>query len=1092
MATTSTWLTTYDWALFSFSLVSEGLDLAYCTTGNTAAMTTAWAGTPWASTTWRSGLGMVGEIGSEVELFEPSLRPGSAAFRIVDHDDNLAAVLARPLSTAGVKTYLAANADNNDTTLTVDSTTGFAASGTVYIGLESIAYTGVTATTFTGCTRGKYTLWQTNGGTDFARYHRIDPNPTGPRPVVSSYPRRHYNRTVWLYLHHWENGAWSTKANSLLVWSGRIGNVEDNGDGSLTVNTLNVLDQVKGTILAEQLRGDLAEGLYLSPSYSAVRIIENGAAAVEGTLGETGAMKTHADLSRLLQAFFDANAASLSYDWTVGTVAGDGRYRIKATHTSAPASSAWVRLYLHKRVWAMLGDDPASGDTDTLTIGGTAYVGMLVRYVLFSGTSPSAIIAPSWMPVVYYYDRGFVNSVLLTLNNAQGTWTTQPVLPLDAITDLPSTVHGFLQIGAEVAVAVSRASDTSYTIKKDISAYVGLESQPTDASLVVREGENVDPIKVVQLWYEADETRDVFLRMLLSTGLTSYNHATYDVNGFGMGVGVPSSMLKLSTFDMLGTARYSLFINKPSSVATLLESALAAKGLYLVWKDGQLWVRQGRYDGQNLAASWTLNNSNKARPDDRMRVAYGSDGLQNRLELKYQPDLKGEFRATETIEDVVSIADFGRRKTMTVDGYGIRRAEDVEAWRQAVTATALAYFSREQAVGERTFDFSLLGMVPVDTVLCTDPYMVDPRTGTRGVTSYPGWILGARFNFETGVGSVRIAFLPDLDYTRIGTWGPAARVDEAATNGGYVVATKVLTVKANAYSVSGGTKDVDRFAVGDLVRVREVSIAAGLTWDDTIATITSATPSMTLTTGLAGWNSTKQYLVENQEKTAVVAAQKTVTYVADDVTNSTGESTDDAYHYGGIPDVDFTAPAVSYTGRYYRQRTDIDDTAFPLTVADYYDLVQALNGLLAYGTRWMVSDFLQTGAAVTGTTRTRLWGPVWLPCMAANSRQIGVRIYGRHSTAARAGTFTIRTCTITPFGTSDTTVQYDTDSSETADTVTTTSTTDAWIAEKLITIYPAVADGAGPLGLWLTVEGTAGQAGDILTLAGISVLEGAL
>ena len=45
------------------------------------------------------------------------------------------------------------------TTITVDSTTGFAATGTLLIDSELITYTGTTATTFTGCTRG------TNGTT---------------------------------------------------------------------------------------------------------------------------------------------------------------------------------------------------------------------------------------------------------------------------------------------------------------------------------------------------------------------------------------------------------------------------------------------------------------------------------------------------------------------------------------------------------------------------------------------------------------------------------------------------------------------------------------------------------------------------------------------------------------------------------------------------------------------------------------------------------------------------------------------------------------------------------------------------------------
>jgi len=48
------------------------------------------------------------------------------------------------------------NGSLNDsaTTITVDSTTGFDSTGTLYIGNEQVTYTGTTSTTFTGCTRG--------------------------------------------------------------------------------------------------------------------------------------------------------------------------------------------------------------------------------------------------------------------------------------------------------------------------------------------------------------------------------------------------------------------------------------------------------------------------------------------------------------------------------------------------------------------------------------------------------------------------------------------------------------------------------------------------------------------------------------------------------------------------------------------------------------------------------------------------------------------------------------------------------------------------------------------------------------------------
>ena len=51
-------------------------------------------------------------------------------------------------------TLLDGGINNSVTTVTVDSTTGFEAIGTITIGSENISYTGKTNTTFTGCTRG--------------------------------------------------------------------------------------------------------------------------------------------------------------------------------------------------------------------------------------------------------------------------------------------------------------------------------------------------------------------------------------------------------------------------------------------------------------------------------------------------------------------------------------------------------------------------------------------------------------------------------------------------------------------------------------------------------------------------------------------------------------------------------------------------------------------------------------------------------------------------------------------------------------------------------------------------------------------------
>lgn len=75
------------------------------------------------------------------------LRFWPTAFAVVGYDGGVQKFWAQD----GTMTHLAAATIGGEGTITVDSTTGFASSGTVYVGDTAVTYTGTTATTFTGC-----------------------------------------------------------------------------------------------------------------------------------------------------------------------------------------------------------------------------------------------------------------------------------------------------------------------------------------------------------------------------------------------------------------------------------------------------------------------------------------------------------------------------------------------------------------------------------------------------------------------------------------------------------------------------------------------------------------------------------------------------------------------------------------------------------------------------------------------------------------------------------------------------------------------------------------------------------------------------
>ena len=127
------------------------------------------------------GLRMAGQkIRERADIVSAKLDVGGMRPKIVDVG-NLATLYLGKVGYPTNTTWLAANATASATTITVSSTTGFAATNAyIWIDSECISYTGVTATSFTGCTRGVFnTLAQAHYIADGAalRYPAVTDQP---------------------------------------------------------------------------------------------------------------------------------------------------------------------------------------------------------------------------------------------------------------------------------------------------------------------------------------------------------------------------------------------------------------------------------------------------------------------------------------------------------------------------------------------------------------------------------------------------------------------------------------------------------------------------------------------------------------------------------------------------------------------------------------------------------------------------------------------------------------------------------------------------------------------------------------------------
>lgn len=1128
MTTTATILATKDAAKVALSLVVDGLPLAFTTHDVAADMSTAWAGTDWATAGfWKTGLRIAGSSEQSIIPFNPEIAPDSLDLYILDTDDSIAASLLRESYSSGVYTNLTADIDCDDTTLNVTATADFAASGTLYLGSqETVTYSGKTGTTFTGVTRGKYSLFTTFSGAPFAHPFRLNTtnstiDGTAYRTAVSNYPRAHFNRSVALYLHHYEDGAWSTKANSKLLWAGRIKSIGEDGQGNIKLSCTSVMESLLTNLWERPYTAKVQEGFFFpraslwmhikswqQDATGTVTIGHRAPAAMANPTLLTGVRYTHrqlaAEINNQLDTWFVTSSNAYGNGCALSARQDDeGKTRYHFTWHFASGISSLL-LYsldigLSEDAWSLLGWARLPSDRVVTVDGVTIIYKRLQRSSNASLYRIEAPVAPlRWKPMA---GRTFGGVYQLNVDQStiQGTWQSQASLPVgfERIYD-GTDVNGFLLVGTSHLLAVRSIGSGGFRVLKDLSEQFfagksglgfGLNTDADD--LNSRDDGTGTQVEVKQVWIETGRTYEIFRKLLLSTGTSAFNHtAEVDAYNANLAVGIPYSLIDYDSLRALGSNTYALVITKPIEFRALLESILAVSGAYVVWKNGKISFQRPM---SSFVAEYALTESNKALTDagdaGRSIVERSPDGIINTVTLNFHHQVTGDFLHTHVVSDDSSISDFGQRKAATIDGYGIYNyflneayPNTADSWASKTAASALAHFSRPPCYVSRTYDFSLVGMAPGDTVSITDQSVVNPATGTRGISAMAAWVLSTSFDWNTGVGTCRVVLMPHVDNTRRAPWAPSARVAS------YVAATKVLTMEAHIYSLTTEVVDAGRFVAGDKVQLSEQGpvVAVHYTGLEVASVSTSGNGSVTLTTDPtagAGLGAGKTYVLEYDQISAVTATQREKAFIADDANNSTGYVGNDAYLWGPIPRDVEPGP---FSTQYVYKKIDTNQYAIgqPMSVHKMVHAVDAMNSLNAWRTtQSYVNEVLTTAHTQLGTTPKIVYGSVWVPLYRGNSG-LSLRLYVK--TSAGTSTFTAYWTRNRFSGTSSTAFLHS-DGKYTVDT-TTTSTTYEW-SNTVIMTYPYRSSGPeAPGGMWLTIVASGSTGAVTASLKGVNVV----
>lgn len=1092
MTSTTSWLQTKDCANLNLVFAIEGFPTLWCV-GDAAGALTAWAGTGFSAAV--TGLNIVGEMSQSVDLFDPKLDAGTLKFELMDTEaGTLASGLLRLASSADKKTHLLADLNNSAASFSVSDQAAFSTTGAAYIDHERISYTGTTTSgantlSFTGVTRGVAALWQTESDRDFAPGHFVEtdnvPAGWGTAPPVTDNPRTWYNRPVALYLHHYENGAWSTKANSRCLWAGRIKSWSQRGDGTLELTAQHIFERLEQPILNRQWSAELAQGIYVRPEDTPIVVwgrygSTNFDASAQMTISNACYtwQEVLSEVNRVIATFCTADISiAQDMDWWYSNTPGFIGFSVKSSTVTFTDQDTF-NIALSQDLWSLLGEH-IFYRRGPVSVEHAASGYILHGYPMTRVPAGKFIACCCQPPIKYVATRGYDRTAVVS--NIRGTWQTQTDMAGLWGGGVNSAVTGIVRGGGELwAVNVSGYDVTFYNSQGAKEPVFG----------VVREGaEYEDPPPLKQVWHEFGvPAGTALLKLMLSTGTSGYNSTTYDVYPSGIGLGIPYDLVDVNAFDAIDADApyWSFALEAPTKFSTLFLEVLGATNRYPVWSNGKISCRRMPVDHAYASGAHNLTNDNKAQLDDRTRIAYGVDGVINKASIKYKRDLvSGNLQAMHTVVLGASASAYGVHP-ITAEAGGF---QSPAPWLSTVVP-ALAHFQQPPAIIERTYNASLIGLEPTDFVLLDDPLLIDPKAGTRGVTDLPAVCLGTSFDWRTGVGQARLAFLPNFDVDYSCLWAPSARVDDTGTSGGYVTGTKVLTCKAHQYGDSTADADAEQFPVGSKVRVVEVDGATSdvaLAWADTVAAQNGNT--ITLTTGLTAptWLTERHYVVISDDIGTVIDAQKGgYAFLANAATDSTGDAAHDTRLYGIDRDADTIAASRTYTDEYCRGYSTEIGVGEPYSAHQVVDLVNAGNNHLGYVSRTMFTFQLGADDYVPPDTDGWMTFIAPVPVYGDPNRPWLVKINGYNNSSGTI-TFTVGTSDAWPRGYTYTNT-YPANGYNSA-TITINSTSATWSAAA--EIKPFYTWDTSPPFTWLWVMCIADEE-NAAYFRGISVAEAAL
>lgn len=944
---------------------------------------TAKAVTAWAGTDWQQALpGLFVDLNNDqrIDPWKPFQPGGTLKFHVQAESiaaDTFGVDTHRKAS--GAETTMTATANRASIGIGVLNGPAFTGLSEAFIGTECIGLASAASGLLWTSQRGKYSPFKSGGlgGAYFAEHHRISIDPTMVKlsPTVSAQPRVWSGKRVGLWLHKADAaGNLNSKADALCVFAGRITDIgDDPGTGYTVVSCKHELAAIQeATIGRDLFRATVINGFRLvaGTSFGFQDNADSGVWKHANPLvvvasGAAGANQVNAGYYSLEQI------CSFVTTWLAAERAA-GRLFGTYSLVSPESTTNGPRTVMHWRVpgtgadawWVITWPDSTWG-----AIWGTS------SYQLFAwGDGSQATNAfnttvsdASPMQAQVFQPIQAAQALSVQVSGVSGSFVDQyALLPSSIKSGLASLPNvGGLQWGLFLfneKMLLVGSFDGSGQVTQLFQVPDALNGLILDQNSLVNYrvplGDASPTIRQVLLLSGPFNT--VMKNLFYGTGTPGYNHATYDVAGYGLGLGIPADLLGPAfeqSLDNLPNATHEIvcFIDETTKLVDLFSADMILRRATVIWKNGG--VRFGSFATPTTAAAVaTLQEANKAEPSggnkqQRSASVQTNEWTRDIVKIDYDRDFtfsKNEiYRSVFTLEDGTNVDDNNGGTLITIKARNIYgQFANSGSSLGALLPQFLALqplFSRAVRKTNRSIDMRYFEAITVlDIVLVFDLFARDPATGRRGISARPALVTHHRYNpggptpgdptkSRAMVGEVDLFF---LDVNRIAAYAPAAQLDDTANasgfTAGYNPTTKTIRCYQHQHSEpprtqtfsglfgnpavvvaipgTGEPNDATNFPAQTRVRVIQIdptSPTSYLTWLDVVAA--QSGDDITLTTGLPGFDTSKKYRIIFDRYSSDVIAQQSFTFQASS-SNGLIENVAPAFQYGTVSESIYCTP----------------------------------------------------------------------------------------------------------------------------------------------------------------------------------------